>query len=166
MLAETKIPNATPGVIEAYALSDEQSLLAKLRYNRLVDTFTGLTCYSLQNHLRTYVSLLGQVETDEVYVGIDKRGCHYIVPVQAKAGTDKLGIIQVEQDVGMCREKFSTLVCRPVAAQFMSDDLIALFEFEASPKGLSIVHEKHYRLVPPEDISDEDLRTYASRKPD
>jgi len=48
-LAETKIPDATPGVIEKYALNDEQALLAKIRYNRLVDIFTGLTCYSLQS---------------------------------------------------------------------------------------------------------------------
>jgi hypothetical protein len=47
MLTETKIPDSTPGVIEKYALNDEQALLAKLRYNRLIDIFTGLTCYSL-----------------------------------------------------------------------------------------------------------------------
>ena len=51
MMAEIKVPDATPGVITMYALSDEQALLAKLRYNRLVDIFTGVACYSLQNHL-------------------------------------------------------------------------------------------------------------------
>src|SRR3990172_3726029 len=60
MLAETKIPDATPGIISRYALSDEQAVLAKIRYNRLVDIFTGITCYSLQNHLRTSVKELGQ----------------------------------------------------------------------------------------------------------
>ena len=55
LLAETKIPDATPGIITKYALNDEQGLLAKLRYNRLIDIFTGVTCYSLQNHLRTTV---------------------------------------------------------------------------------------------------------------
>ncbi len=68
ILSEIKIPDATPGVIEKYALSDEQALLAKLRYNRLIDIFTGLTCYSLQNHLRTSVAAMGQVETDEIYI--------------------------------------------------------------------------------------------------
>src|SRR5579859_7940494 len=37
-----KIPDATPEIISAYALSDEQALLAKVRYNRLVDIFLGL----------------------------------------------------------------------------------------------------------------------------
>ena len=59
ILAETKIPDATPGVISKYKLNDEQALLAKLRYNRLIDIFTGLTCYSLQNHLRTTVPEYG-----------------------------------------------------------------------------------------------------------
>lgn len=71
-MAETKIPDATPGLIAKYALNDEQALLAKLRYNRLVDVFTGVTCYSLQNHLRTTVPGIGQVETDEVYIGLDR----------------------------------------------------------------------------------------------
>ena len=89
-LAETKIPDATPGIITRYALNDEQALLAKIRFNRLIDIFTGLTCYSLQSHLRTTVPEMGQVETDEIYIGIDKRGVHYILPVQSKGGNDKL----------------------------------------------------------------------------
>lgn len=83
-LAETKVPDSTPGIVAKYAFSDEQALLAKVRYNRLLDIFTGVTCYSLQNHLRTTVPSMGQVETDEIYAGVDKRGVHYIFPVQAK----------------------------------------------------------------------------------
>lgn len=86
-MAETKVPDAPPGVIAMYSLNDEQALLAKLRYNRLVDIFTRVTCYSLQNHLRTAVPKLGQVETDEIYIGVDRRGAHYIFPVQAKGKT-------------------------------------------------------------------------------
>src|SRR3972149_5989654 len=40
VLTETKILDATPGMIISYSLNDEQSLLAKLRYNRLIDIFT------------------------------------------------------------------------------------------------------------------------------
>ena len=42
---------------------------------------------ALQNHLRTTVAGMGQVETDEIYVGVDRSGSHYVVPVQAKGGT-------------------------------------------------------------------------------
>jgi len=162
-LAVTKVPDSTPGIIAKYALSDEQALLAKVRYNRLVDIFTGVTCYSLQNHLRTTVPNMGQVETDELYVGVDKKGIHYVFPVQAKGGKDKLSIVQIEQDVAVCRTKFKSLICRALAAQFMQEDVIAMFEFEEGDDGLSITSEKHYKLVPPEEVTETDLATYQTR---
>ena len=117
-MAVTKIPDSTPGVILKYALDDEQSLLAKIRYNRLIDIFTGVTCYSLQNHLRTTAPEIGQVETDEVYIGVDKRGVHYVFPVQAKSGSGKIGTVQIRQDYAVCAAKLPDLICRPIAAQY------------------------------------------------
>jgi len=146
-----------------YALSDEQALLAKIRYNRLIDIFTGLTCYSLQNHLRTTVQSIGQVETDEIYLGLDKRGVHYIIPVQAKGGNDKLGVVQIEQDFAIGAGKFPTLVCKPIAAQFMQNGVIALFEFEKAGDEISIVSEKHYRLVSSDELSIEEIDNYKKR---
>lgn len=162
-LAETKIPDATPGIIVKYALGDEQALLAKLRFNRLIDIFTGLTCYSLQNHLRTSVEGMGQVETDEIYIGIDKRGAHYVLPVQAKGGKDNLGIVQIEQDFGLAAQKFPNLICKPIAAQFMSNSVIALFEMEKSDGKITIASEKHYRLVHPEELTSDELKKYGRR---
>ena len=165
-LAETKVPDATPGIVTKYALSDEQALLAKLRYNRLIDIFTGITTYSLQSHLRTTVPSMGQVETDEIYIGLDKKGAHYVVPVQAKGGSDKLSVVQIEQDAGLCAHKFPNLICRPLGAQFIADEVIVLFEFEQTPAGPRISSEKHYRLVPPEEISETDLQNYRQRTAD
>lgn len=163
MLVETKILDSTPGVIARYALNDEQSLLARLRYNRLIDIFTGLTCYSLQNHLRTAVKGLGQVETDEIYIGIDKRGVHYVLPVQAKGAKDKIGVVQIEQDIAMCEIKFPGLICRPIATQFMDANLIALFELERTETGIGISAEKHYRLVDAQDLTLTELQAYQRR---
>lgn len=165
-LSETKVPDATPGVVAKYALSDEQALLSKVRYNRLVDIFTGVACYSLQNHLRTTAPSIGQVEIDELYVGVDKKGCHYVFPVQAKGGRDRLNVVQTEQDFAVCADKFPSLIARPIAAQFMLDDIIALFEFEQGSKGVSVVSERHYRLVPPEEVTEADLERYRRRKSD
>ncbi len=162
-LAETKIPDATPGIISKYAMNDEQALLAKVRYNRLIDIFTGLTCYSLQNHLRTTVPEMGQVETDEIYIGIDRRGVHYILPVQAKGGSDKMGVVQIEQDFAVGSSKFPDLICKPIAAQFMPNKTIALFEFEMTEEGIAVTSEKHYRLVPPDDVTVEELEKYKTR---
>ncbi|MEW6051907.1 MAG: endonuclease [Candidatus Zixiibacteriota bacterium] len=163
LLAETKIPDATPGIIARYALNDEQGLLAKVRYNRLIDVFTGVVCYSLQSHLRTAIPGMGQVETDEFYVGVDKQGVHYAFPVQGKGGKDKIGVVQIEQDLAMCRAKFPSLICKPIAAQFMKSDVIALFMFEETPDGVRVSNERHYRLVEETELTDADLLTYRKR---
>jgi hypothetical protein len=160
-LAETKIPDSTPGIIDMYAFTDEQSLLAKVRYNRLIDVFLGIACYSLQNHLRTTVPGLGQVETDEVYIGIDKRGAQYVIPVQAKGGSDKLSTVQIGQDFALCAHQFPELLVLPVAAQFMEDDLIVLFAFELQKGHPAVSMEKHYRLA--SDVNDDELRAYKAR---
>ncbi len=162
-LTETKIPDSTPGIVAKYAFNDEQALLAIIRYNRLVDVFSGVTCYSLQNHLRTTVPEMGQVETDEIYVGVDKKGIQYVFPIQAKGGADRLSIVQIEQDFAICADKFPILECRPIGAQFMKDGIIALFEFEESNKGVRISSEKHYKLVPPDEVTIKDLKTYRKR---
>lgn len=171
-LAVTKVPVATPAIITRYALNDEQAVLAILRYNRLVDIFTGVTCYSLQNHLRTTVTGVGQIETDEVYLGLDARGAHYLLPVQAKGGTDNLSVVQIEQDFALARKpKFKSLIPRPIGAQIVDDgeenDRIALFEFEEDPKGeIVLAREKHYRLVPPQEVSAAELARYGRRPVD
>jgi hypothetical protein len=163
LLAETKILDSTPGVIARYALSDEQALLAVVRYNRLVDVFTGIACYSLQNHLRTTVRTMGQVETDEIYIGIDKRGAHYVLPIQAKGRTDRIGVVQIEQDLAVCAAKFPHLICRPLAAQFIQNGVIAMFEFERNEDEIRISSERHYRLVRPDELSTEELDQYRGR---
>jgi hypothetical protein len=162
-LVETRIPDATPGIISMYALNDEQALLARLRYNRLIDIFTGVTCYSLQNHLRTFVEETGQTETDELYVGVDKRGAQYVFPIQAKGSRDKINVVQIEQDLAMCAQKFPALICRPIAAQFTRDNLIALFDMQEGKDGLRIASEKHYKLVDPSQLTDEELQGYAAQ---
>lgn len=157
-----KIPDATPEIITQYALNDEQALLAKVRYNRLIDIFLGITAYSLQNHLRTKIVNYGQIEIDELYVGLDSRGAQYIVPVQAKGGTDKLGVIQTIQDTIFCQsqERYKGCIPRTVSAQFMGED-IAMFELSFDGNDVSIIQEKHYKLVGAKDITSSDLSTYA-----
>lgn len=162
-LMTIKVPDATPEIITAYALSDEQALLAKVRYNRLVDIFLGIATFSLQNHLRTTVKDIGQIEIDEIYVGIDRHGRQFVVPVQAKGGNDKHGTVQTRQDVMCCAEKFPNLICRAVSAQFMSEQRIAMFELTVQNGEIRVVEERHYQLVQAASISTGDLQQYASR---
>jgi hypothetical protein len=165
MMTDIKVPDATPGLVTKYSLDDEQALLAKVRYNRLIDIFTGVSCYSLQNHLRTFVADLGQIETDEIYVGVDSRGAQYVFPVQAKGGKEKLAIVQIEQDIKLCAARFPDLICRAIGAQFAANNVIAIFEFVADESGVRIASEKHYRLVPPVEVTAEDLKTYRESLP-
>jgi hypothetical protein len=162
-IAATMIPDSTPEIISAYALGDEQALLAKVRYNRLIDIFLGLTTYSLQNHLRTQVPGRGQIEIDEIYVGLNRYGAHYVIPVQAKGGSDKLSPVQTFQDVECCRAKFPDLICRPVSAQFMESGAIALFELTVEGDSALIVEERHYQLVPNDEIDAELKKKYADK---
>ena len=163
-----KIPDATPEIISQYALTDEQALLAKIRYNRLIDVFLGIAAYSLQNHLRTKIANYGQIEIDELYVGVDSRGSQYIVPVQAKGGSDTLGVIQTIQDTIFCQtqDRYRHCISRPVSAQFMADDTIALFELTFDGNDVSIVRERHFRLTDAKDIGEKDLAAYRLPEPD
>lgn len=159
-LVSIAIPDSTPELIRAYALDDEQALLAIVRYNRLIDTFLGLTTYSLQNHLRTTVKGVGQIEIDELYIGLDKYGCHYVIPVQAKGGKDQIGVVQTGQDLAFAAEKFTDMRCRPIAAQFMNEGVIALFELALDEGKVKVVEERHYKLVPASELDDRAVRDY------
>lgn len=159
-LVRTSVPDATPELIRAYALDDEQALLAIVRYNRLIDIFLGLTTYSLQNHLRTTVRGIGQIEIDELYVGIDRHGCHYIIPVQAKGGTDQIGIVQTNQDIRWVESRYPDLRCKAIAAQFMDDQVVALFELTLQDDEVRVVQERHYKLVPADQLDPAEIRNY------
>ncbi|MBY0514641.1 MAG: hypothetical protein K2P78_12095 [Gemmataceae bacterium] len=161
-----KIPDATPQIVAKYAQGDEQALLAKVRYNRLIDVFLRVAAYSLQNHLRTHVPDVGQIETDEVYVAVDNAGRQFVVPVQAKGGADKIGGIQVAQDLALCRKTFPQLTPRPVAVQFVrdaADEVIVMFELAEADGEIRVVDEKHYRLAPAAEITPDDLRLAQNR---
>jgi hypothetical protein len=166
--AEIKIPDATPEILKKYAPGrDEQALLTKVRYNRLIDIFTGLTSYSIQNHYRTTVPDLGQIEIDEIYVGISKNGTHYVMPCQAKSPKDHFGVVQAYQDVLLCRYQYAGAICRPIGIQFTGPNSMALLELEIVEEEeifkMNIVEEKHYRLVPYMEIDSTDLSNYMNR---
>ncbi|MCY3820779.1 MAG: endonuclease [Gammaproteobacteria bacterium] len=161
-LMTIKIPDATPEIVSAHAMSDEQALLAKIRYNRLLDVFLGVSAYSLQSHLRTTVKSIGQIEVDEIYVAVDSTGRQFVMPVQAKGGSDQLSVVQSEQDLLWCRERLPNLICRPVLTQFAEGDLIAMFEVTLDDDEIKVVQEKHYRLVPASEVTPEDLSRYRN----
>jgi len=92
-----------------------------------------------------------------MYVGVNKNGEQFAQPVQAKGGNDRLSVVQTEQDIARCREKFAALTCRPIAAQFMTGDVIPMFELALDGEDVKLVEEKHYKFVPSDQIGAEGL---------
>lgn len=164
-----KIPDATPEIVRQYAPgTDEQALLTRVRYNRLVDLFTGLTCYSIQNHLRTTVEGVGQIEVDEIYFGVSRKGAHYALPCQAKSPGDRFGIVQVMQDTALVTSKYPNAICKPIALQFTGENDVAILELVVREDGdvvrLAVVEERHYRLVPRSELSAAELGRLRSEE--
>lgn len=161
--------DATPEIVRQYAPgTDEQALLTRARYNRLIDLFLGLTCYSIQNHLRTTVTDVGQIEVDEIYLGVNKRGAHFVIPCQAKSPGDRFGIVQVLQDVLLCKQKYPDAICRPIALQFQGQNDVAILELSITEEDdllrLNVVDEKHYRLSPRSEITPEQIQQLRDRE--
>jgi hypothetical protein len=46
----------------------------------------------------------------------------------------------------------------------MAGDVIALFEFQTAGEEITIRDERHYRLVPPEELSPEELASYRKAR--
>lgn len=161
-----KIPDNTPEIISQYSLNDEQAVLARIRYNRLIDVFLGIAAFPLQSHLRTKIENYGQIEIDELYVGIDSYGVQYIIPVQAKAKTDTIGAIQAIQDTIYCQsnELFKLCTTRPIAAQSIDAKTIALFELSYDGNDVSMIQEQHYNLVDASEITERDMTSYRASR--
>lgn len=105
---------------------------------------------------------IGQIEIDEIYVGIDRHGRQFVVPMQAKAGKDRHGVMQTRQDIECCAQKFPDLICRAISAQFMTNHRIAMFELMIVDGEVKVVDEKHYQLVAASGISKADLQQYRN----
>ncbi|MGI0013929.1 MAG: hypothetical protein ACREBU_10890 [Nitrososphaera sp.] len=125
----TPIPDATPQIVLEYQSNDEQALLARVRYNRLVDTFTGLTTYQLQGHFRTTIPRIGQVEIDDLYLGVNEDGEWSAIPVEAKVGNELLGVVQVRALTLFAKNRFSGLRVRPLGIKALLDGTLLFVEF-------------------------------------
>lgn len=150
-LAAIDILNALPEIVEKYIANDEQGLLSSIRYNRLIDIFTDITCFHLESHIRTTIAGEGQIEIDDLYVGVDQEGKQYLLPIEAKSSDerDKLGWVQISNLVKFAKQNFPELACRPIAAKPVSRDQIYLIEFESKTdfEEIGIKNIKLYNLI-------------------
>jgi hypothetical protein len=156
-----KVLDATPHIIKRYSQSDEQAALARVRYNRLVDTFLGVTTYSLQSHLCANVPSIGQIEIDELYVGVNRAGTQFVIPVQAKVNRDRHSVVQTLQDAAYCHWKFPQLERRCVSVHFdKKTERIVMFELNVEQRRVEIRDERHYQLVENQQLTDKEIGRY------
>lgn len=145
------IYNGIPEVVEGLLRDDEQSLLTRILYNRLIDIFSGLACFHIQNHFRASVKGEGQVEVDSLYVGVDHDGQLWAIPIEAKSKTesDMIGRIQISQMAKLVRQEFPDLKRRLLAVKFLADESIVIVEFndEIEPDELGIISVRRFRLI-------------------
>jgi hypothetical protein len=172
-MIEIKVLDATPEIIAKYAKNDEQAALALVRYNRLIDIFTGITAYSLQSHLKTEAKGMAQVEVDELYLGVDSSGRHYAIPVEGKSGSDQINGLQIKQDLALCSRLFPDLIPRPIGVKIIKREekhganVIAMMEFELAANGrLGLRTEKHYRLVRKDQLSADEMKAQNLAPPE
>ncbi|WP_206781708.1 hypothetical protein, partial [Klebsiella pneumoniae] len=52
------------------------------------------------------------------------------------------------------------LRCRAISAQFVSSDLIALFELKIDEGQVKLIEERHYKLVPVKELDSSDISNY------
>ncbi len=143
------IPYAVPEIVAQNLARDEQGLLTIVRYNRILDVFTGLACFHLQSHIRTHVAGHGQVEIDELYVGVDKDGQGYVLPVEAKEENEKLGLDKAVALTLFARNRFPKLICRPIGVMRRGPHVFDCVEFEPAEElsKVVILEMRRYQLV-------------------
>ena len=143
------IPYAVPEIVDQNLARDEQGLLTIVRYNRILDVFTGLACFHLQSHIRTQLAGHGQVEIDELYVGIDKDGQGFVLPIEAKEENERLGLDKAVALTLFARSRFPRLICRPIAVLRRGVHSFDCVEFEPAEELSKVVvlEMRRYKLV-------------------
>lgn len=103
----------------------------------------------MQGHIRTFIDDSGQIEVDDLYLGVDMDGNQYVVPVEAKSVKEPLGVVQVVCLNAYARQVFPGLKLRSVAIKAWRDNSIFFMEFNDSldSESVAVIEFRRYRLV-------------------
>ncbi len=145
-----RVPNATPSLVERYAFDSKASVLAKVRFNRLIDMFFSVTAFSIGSRVDSTMPEGTQFQTDEVYLAVTGTGQEFVVPVQACGRGKHLSLDRTREMFRFCRLSFPELTPRPVGItvrQVNSAEVIAIIELVEEVGEIKVFNEKHYRLV-------------------
>jgi hypothetical protein len=141
---------------------DEQGLLTIVHYCDLLSHFTGLKIYRLKSHVRKSVVNIGQVEVDEVDIGVglDSLETPIIFPIEAKSASDPLNWTQIANQVNFSKQLFLNYVIRPIGIKVDYDSLLHIIEFtpEMEANKIKIKNSATYNLI----LSEEQINAIRS----
>jgi hypothetical protein len=143
------IPYTVPEIVAANISNDAQGLLAIVRYNRLLEVFCGIPCFHLKSHVRRHASGHGQMELDDVYVGVDENARQYVIPVAAKDEGEILSTRDAVALLQLAQTEYPGLICRPIAVVRESENVISCVEFENKSESseVTVIGMRKYQLV-------------------
>ena len=162
-LTQTTIYDYEPRHLKDCHALDEYNLLKKLRTCRLLDTFVGYSCHSTRSKVRTTIDSLGYFSADDIYFGIHRNFGKVVIPVMAVGWQIPLKMASIAQQLQAYSAEFLPLPIIPAVAQFIEDNLIALFSFEYNEDQLTVSAERHYRIVHTDELAIENLGAYRTR---
>ena len=78
------------------------------------------------------------------------------------ADATRYGLLKMcsTQDVRFAEQKYPGMRCRAIAAQFIDNGVVALFELTLQDGDVKVVDERHYKLVPHSDLDASAIRNY------
>ncbi len=103
----------------------------------------------MQGHIRTFIPRSGQIEVDDLYLGVDLNGKQYVIPVEAKSEREPLGVVQVVSLNTYALKAYPDLTLKSVAVKAWPDGSIFFLEFNSAVDGedLSVTNYRRYRLI-------------------
>lgn len=146
-------PDATPELLKAYAVNDQQMLFAAIRYNRILQLFAGIVCWHLQSNVVAAErdKKKSRILMDELYVGIDSYGHHHAILLVAFEDS-VVGVSQLRRASDHLRNHFPRAHHGLIALEPIGENAVALFGLKIAEKGVVIDYERQYQFVKAEEM--------------
>lgn len=158
------IIDVTPRAVLEHTIGAVDLLLARVRYNKLIDRLLKCVAHSLHTDLTYCSRTFGEITVGEVYHAVNKRGAEFVVAVQANTTSPSFGPDQAELDLEVCEELFPDLAPRFVHVElehFSWGDVVVMYSLRNNKRGIQFDDEGHYRLVSSETVTSEGSQNMA-----
>jgi len=81
---------------------------------------------------------------------------------------DKFDICVSPEDIEFCKVRYPNVLCKPIALQFLTENDVAILELSVDEEDqifrLSVVDERHYKLVAKDGITEAEIKKICDRE--